>query len=132
VSTNSQEEIELIREFTFDAAHLLPNVPKGHKCKRLHGHTFYFKLHLKGTVDPHTGWLMDFGEIKNIVKPIIDNYLDHYYLNDIAGLENPTSENIAIWLWRKLKPQLPLLYKVTLRETCTSACVYEPKNEIIP
>ena len=118
------EEIELIKEFSFDAAHLLPNVPEGHKCRRLHGHTFYFKIHLKGKIDPHTGWLMDFGEIKKIVKPIIENQLDHYYLNDVEGLENPTSENIAIWLWRKFKPELPMLYKVTVRETCTSECVY--------
>jgi 6-pyruvoyltetrahydropterin/6-carboxytetrahydropterin synthase len=124
------DEIELIRAFSFDAAHLLPNVPDGHKCKRLHGHTFHFKIHLKGNVDPNTGWLMDFGDIKKVVKPLIENYLDHYYLNDVEGLENPTSENIAIWLWRKLKPDLPLLFKITLHETCNSACVYSgPKNE---
>lgn len=118
------DEIELVREFTFDAAHLLPNVPDGHKCKRLHGHTFRFRIHLKGKVDPFTGWLMDFGEIKRIVKPLIENYLDHYYLNDIIGLENPTSENLAIWIWNKLKPELPLLHKITVLETCNSACIY--------
>lgn len=118
------EEIELVRRFHFDAAHLLPMVPDGHKCKRLHGHTFYFKIHLKGPVDPKTGWLMDFGDVKKVVKPVIEQYLDHYYLNEIEGLENPTSENIAIWIWNKLKPQLPLLYKITLYETCSSACVY--------
>ncbi len=123
------EEIELVREFTFDAAHLLPNVPDGHKCKRLHGHTFRFRIHLKGEVDSQTGWLMDFGEIKRIVKPLIENYLDHYYLNDIEGLENPTSENLAIWIWRKLKPELPLLCKITVLETCNSACIYSGKSK---
>jgi 6-pyruvoyltetrahydropterin/6-carboxytetrahydropterin synthase len=122
------EEIELIREFIFDAAHLLPNVPEGHKCRRLHGHTFRFRIHLKGNVDPYTGWLMDFGEIKKIVKPLIDNYLDHYYLNDIEGLSNPTSENLAIWIWKKLKPDLPLLDKITVLETCNSACIYKGKS----
>ncbi|MBE7410864.1 MAG: 6-carboxytetrahydropterin synthase QueD [Leptospiraceae bacterium] len=120
-------EIELVKEFSFEAAHFLPEVPDGHKCKRMHGHSFYFKLHLKGEVDPVQGWLMDFGEIKKVVKPIIENYLDHYVLNDIENLKNPTSENIAIWIWNKLKPSLPNLSKITLKETCTSACVYEGK-----
>ncbi len=123
------EEIELIKEFGFDAAHLLPNVPEGHKCRRLHGHSFRFKIHLKGKVNPETGWLMDFADIKKVVKPLVEDYLDHYYLNDILGLENPTSENIAIWLWGKIKPSLPLLYKITLHETCTSACIYLGPNE---
>ncbi|MCB1155962.1 MAG: 6-carboxytetrahydropterin synthase QueD [Leptospiraceae bacterium] len=124
------EEIELIRVFRFDAAHLLPKVPDGHKCKRLHGHTFKFKVHLKGSIDPDSGWLMDFGDIKEVVKPLIDNYLDHYYLNEIEGLENPTSENLAVWIWNKLKPSLPLLYRITVYETCNSACIYMGKREI--
>ena len=86
------DEIELIRDFSFDAAHLLPNVPEGHKCKRLHGHTFHFKIHLKGIVDEQTGWLMDFGDIKKVVKPLIENHLDHYYLNDVVGLEIQTEQ----------------------------------------
>lgn len=117
-------EIELIKKFRFDAAHFLPNVPDGHKCKRMHGHTFYFKVHLKGYIDTEQGWLMDFGDVKKIVKPIIENYLDHYCLNDIIGLENPTSEVLAIWLWQKLKPKLPLLDAITVYETCTSSCIY--------
>ncbi|PNV75906.1 6-carboxytetrahydropterin synthase QueD [Leptospira inadai] len=124
------EEIELTKEFRFDAAHFLPNVPQGHKCRRMHGHSFRFKLHLKGTIDPVTGWLMDFAEVSKFVKPLLDNYLDHYLLNEIEGLENPTSENICIWLWEKLKPQLPLLRKITLHETCTSACIYEGPRHV--
>lgn len=118
------QEIEIIKEFNFDAAHFLPKVPEGHKCRRMHGHTFYFKIHLKGKINSETGWLMDFGEIKKIVRPLIDNYLDHYCLNDIGGLDNPTSENIAIWIWNRLKPSLPLLHQITVRETCTSECIY--------
>ncbi len=119
------EIIELVKTFRFDAAHYLPNVPEGHKCRRIHGHSFQFSIHLRGPVDPHTGWLIDFGDLKKIVQPILDNYLDHYFLNEVEGLENPTSENIAIWLWNKLKPELPYLFKITVFETCTSSCVYE-------
>ncbi|XDD54386.1 6-carboxytetrahydropterin synthase QueD [Leptospira sp. WS4.C2] len=118
------EEIELSKTFGFEAAHFLPNVPEGHKCRRMHGHSFRFSVTLKGQIDPHTGWLMDFGELKGLVKPILDAKLDHYVLNDVAGLENPTSENIAVWLWNQLKPKLPLLDKITIYETCTSSCVY--------
>jgi 6-pyruvoyltetrahydropterin/6-carboxytetrahydropterin synthase len=118
------EEIELSKTFGFEAAHFLPNVPAGHKCKRMHGHSFRFAVYLKGEIDSHTGWLMDFSELKSIVKPIIDEHLDHFVLNEVPGLENPTSENIAIWLWNQIKPKLPLLDKITLYETCTSSCVY--------
>lgn len=118
------EELELSKTFGFEAAHYLPNVPAGHKCKRMHGHSFRFSVVLKGEIDPETGWIMDFAELKDIVKPIIEKHLDHYVLNDVPGLENPTSERIAIWLWAKIKPELPLLDKIILYETCTSSCVY--------
>ena len=115
--------MEIFKEFSFEAAHLLPNVPPGHKCGRLHGHTFYVTLYINGEPGDTTGWLMDFAEIKAIFKPVYDR-LDHYYLNDIEGLENPTSENIARWIWRELKPLLPALCRVMIRETCTSGCIY--------
>jgi 6-pyruvoyltetrahydropterin/6-carboxytetrahydropterin synthase len=121
------EIVELTKTFSFDAAHLLPNVPDGHKCKRLHGHSFRFSVHLRGPLDPYTGWLIDFADLSKIIKPIIEEHLDHYYLNDVKGLENPTSENIAIWLYEHIKPLLPLLYKITVFETCTSSCIYEGK-----
>lgn len=117
-------QIELVKEFKFEAAHFLPNTPEGHKCRRMHGHSFKFKIHLLGNVDPHTGWLMDFGDLKRIVQKLIDDKLDHYCLNDIEGLANPTSENITIWLWNKIKPELNQLQKITFYETCTSACIY--------
>ena len=115
--------MEIFKEFTFEAAHLLPNVPEGHKCGRLHGHSFYVKIFVSGEVDSHTGWIMDFADIKKAFSPIYDK-LDHYYLNDIPGLENPTSENIARWVWMHLKPELPVLSKIEIRETCTSGCIY--------
>jgi len=115
--------MEIYKEFTFEAAHYLPNVPAGHKCGRLHGHSFRVAIYISGSVDPHLGWVRDYGEIKEIFKPIYDR-LDHNYLNEIEGLENPTSENIAIWLWRNLKPVLPELSRIRIHETCTSGCEY--------
>jgi 6-pyruvoyltetrahydropterin/6-carboxytetrahydropterin synthase len=115
--------VEIYKEFTFEAAHRLPNVPEGHKCARLHGHSFLVRIFIAGDVDPHTGWLMDFSELKKIFAPIYEQ-LDHHYLNDIKGLDNPTSENLAIWIWSQLKPSLNALSQVEIRETCTSGCVY--------
>ena len=120
--------MDLYKEFRFEAAHHLPNVPVGHKCGRLHGHSFRVEIHVDGPVDPHTGWVIDFADIKAAFKPIL-NRLDHFYLNEIEGLENPTSENIAIWIWRKLKPDLPLLSEVVVSETCTCGCTYRGEHE---
>ena len=116
--------MEIYKEFTFEAAHLLPNVPEGHKCGRLHGHSFLVQIHVSGELDPTTGWIMDFADLKSAFKPIYDR-LDHYYLNDISGLENPTSEVLAKWIWTELKPTLPQLSKVVIKETCTSGCIYQ-------
>lgn len=116
--------MNIFRAFTIEAAHRLPNVPEGHKCARLHGHSFRIELHLSGPVDPHRGWVMDFAEVRAAFQPIYDR-LDHHCLNDIAGLENPTSENLARWIWIEAKPGLPLLSRVVIHETCTSGCVYE-------
>jgi 6-pyruvoyltetrahydropterin/6-carboxytetrahydropterin synthase len=115
--------VELTKEFRFEAAHSLPNVPKGHKCARLHGHSFRVEITVRGPVDAKTGWLMDFGELKSLFKPL-EEQLDHRFLNEIDGLENSTSENIARWIWEKLKPKLPVLWQITVHETCTSKCVY--------
>ncbi|MCL2641152.1 MAG: 6-carboxytetrahydropterin synthase QueD [Phycisphaerales bacterium] len=123
INTTKSFTVELSKEFRFEAAHSLPNVPAEHKCGRLHGHSFVVEITVKGPVDPQTGWLIDFAELKAKFKPLEDQ-LDHRYLNEVAGLENSTSENIARWLWQKLKPELPILYQVTVHETCTSKCVY--------
>ncbi|WP_068546540.1 6-carboxytetrahydropterin synthase QueD [Thalassotalea crassostreae] len=116
--------IEIYKEFTFEAAHKLPNVPDGHKCGRLHGHSYNVRIHLKGTVDKNSGWFIDFSDVKTIFKPIY-NQLDHHYLNDIEGLENPTAEVISKWIWNKLKPELPELFAVELMETCTCGVIYK-------
>lgn len=115
--------IELVKDFRFEAAHYLPNVPEGHKCRRMHGHSFRGEIAVRGEIDPVSGWLIDFGDVKAIIRPIVDR-LDHYLLNEIEGLENPTSEVVAIWIWKQIKPQLPILHRVTVEETCTSRCHY--------
>jgi len=119
-------KVELIKDFTFEAAHALPKAPKGHKCARLHGHSFKIEVHVAGTVDAKRGWLVDYGDITNAFRPVYDQ-LDHYYLNEVAGLKNPTSENLARWIWRKLKPALPGLSAIVVQETCTARCVYRGK-----
>ncbi len=115
--------MDIYKEFTIEAAHRLPNVPSGHKCARLHGHSFKIRLVLSGEVAEPAGWVMDFAEVKTAFAPIYDQ-LDHHYLNDIPGLENPTSENLARWVWQKLKPSLAALSAVEIKETCTSGCIY--------
>ncbi len=115
--------MEIFKEFSFEAAHRLPNVPADHKCARLHGHSFQVRITVSGDVDAESGWVMDFGNISDAFKPI-RNELDHYYLNEIEGLENPTSENIARWIWQRLQPKLPALHSIEIRETCTSGCIY--------
>jgi 6-pyruvoyltetrahydropterin/6-carboxytetrahydropterin synthase len=115
--------MDIFKVFRIEAAHRLPHVPAGHKCARLHGHSFAVELRVGGTPDAHSGWIMDFGDIKTIFQPIYDQ-LDHHYLNDIPGLENPTSEMLAIWIWNQLKPLLPTLSEIVVHETCTSGCRY--------
>jgi 6-pyruvoyltetrahydropterin/6-carboxytetrahydropterin synthase len=114
---------EIYREFTFEAAHRLPHVPEGHKCARLHGHSYRVQIHVEGKVGSDTGWVQDFGDIKIAFKPLEDQ-LDHNYLNEVQGLENPTSEVLAQWIWSRLEQELPNLTAVQVRETCTSGCIY--------
>lgn len=115
--------MEIFKEFTIEAAHRLPNVPTGHKCARLHGHSFKVEIHVSGTVEEATGWVMDFADIKAAFQEHYDA-LDHQFLNEIPGLENPTSENLARWIWQRVNRRLPGLSHVGVRETCTSGCIY--------
>jgi 6-pyruvoyltetrahydropterin/6-carboxytetrahydropterin synthase len=116
-------KIELRKSFQFEAAHLLPFLPEAHKCRRLHGHSFQAEIVVAGEADPKLGWLIDYAEISNAFRPLWEQ-LDHRYLNEVPGLENPTSELIAVWIWDRLKPALPLLTEVLVAETCTARCVY--------
>ena len=115
--------MELFKEFGFEAAHLLPNVPPGHKCARLHGHSYRVTVHVEGPVGETSGWVMDFADISAAMAPVIED-IDHHYLNGIQGLENPTSEVLARWVWQRLERTLPGLSQVTIHETCTSGCTY--------
>lgn len=119
--------MEIFKEFIIEAAHKLPHVTPGHKCGRLHGHSFRIEIHVTGSVDEKLGWVMDFADIKGAFRPI-EEQIDHRYLNEIPGLENPTSEALAQWIWEKLKITLPNLSKVVLRETCTTGCIYEGRD----
>lgn len=116
-------QIELVKSFRFEAAHLLPTFPEGHKCRRLHGHSFRVDVHVHGDLPPEQGYLLDYGAIKAAFAPLRER-LDHRYLNEIPGLENPTAENLAVWIWNELKPDLALLSAITVHETCTSQCIY--------
>ena len=115
--------MDIFKIFTLEAAHRLPNVPAGHKCARLHGHSFRIELRVSGEPGEESGWIMDFGDLKAAFQPLYDQ-LDHHYLNDIPGLENPTSEVLVKWIWNELKPLLPELSAIRIHETCTSGCVY--------
>lgn len=115
--------MEIFAEFRFEAAHRLPHVPEGHPCNRLHGHSFRAEIHVQGTVDAQTGWVLDFAHIESAYHPVRDQ-LDHHYLNEIDGLSNPTSEVLAKWIWTRLKTSLPGLCKVVVQETCNTGCIY--------
>lgn len=115
--------MEIFKQFTIEAAHRLPNVPAGHKCGRLHGHSFGIEIRVCGEPDPATGWVMDFADIKAAFAPLFEQ-LDHHYLNEVEGLENPTSEVLARWIWQRLEPHLPALSEVVVRETCTAGVRY--------
>jgi 6-pyruvoyltetrahydropterin/6-carboxytetrahydropterin synthase len=115
--------MDVFRVFQIEAAHRLPHVPAGHKCARIHGHSFRIEIHVSGSVGEHSGWVMDFADLRSAFQPLFDR-LDHHYLNDIEGLENPTSENLARWIWQRLKSELPGLSKVTVQETCNAGCIY--------
>ena len=116
-------QVELVKEYRFEAAHRLPRLPDGHKCKRLHGHSFRFEVRLAGDVDRQTGFLIDFWDVDAAVAPLLER-LDHHYLNEVEGLENPTSEILAAWIYQQLRPRLPQLEAVTVSETCDSRVIY--------
>jgi 6-pyruvoyltetrahydropterin/6-carboxytetrahydropterin synthase len=116
--------MEIFKSFSLECAHWLPNVPEAHKCRRLHGHSFRVEIHVRGAVGEQTGWLMDFADVKAAFDPVFKR-LDHHCLNDVPGLANPTSENLARWIWNEMAPRLPQLCRVVVHETCTSGCAYD-------
>lgn len=115
--------MEIFKQFTFDSAHYLPNVSETHKCRRMHGHTYILTVFISGNVGDASGWVMDFNDIKAVMEPVLDE-VDHRVLNDISGLENPTCEVFTVWLWNRIKKEIPGLSKIELKETPTSGAVY--------
>lgn len=126
LKTRQEERMVIFKKFAFDSAHFLPNVPEGHKCKNVHGHTYHLTVYLEGDLVDDLEWVMDFKDLKDVVKPVVDQ-LDHQLMNDIEGLENPTAERITVWIWDRIKPKLPLLSKIELNETPTSGVIYDGK-----
>ena len=120
--------MKIFKEFSFEAAHLLPHVPSGHKCAQLHGHSFRLQLWVQGEIGEQTGWLVDYAEIDRAFEPLYEQ-LDHHYLNEIEGLENPTSEILACWVWERVSATLPGLCKVVIFETCNTGCVYKGPDQ---
>ena len=116
--------VALTKDYRFEAAHRLPHVPPDHKCARMHGHSFHIEVEVSGEVDPRTGWLVDFGDITAVVEPLLAAELDHRTLNDVPGLENPTSEHLCRWLWERLRSRIPGLSAITVHETCAARCSY--------
>ena len=117
--------MEIYQEFSFDAAHHFPSTPKGHPYEGLHGHSFTARVVLSGPVDPRSGFIADFGDIEARCGKL-RQFLDHKYLNDIEGLKVPSLENIAVWIWDRLKAELPALVRVEVRrDSCRHGCVYE-------
>ena len=115
--------VRLTKDFMFEAAQTLPNAPEGHKCRGVHGHSFKVEVSVEGDVDPKAGWVYDHARISDAIKPLM-KLLDHAYLNDIEGLENPTIEKMAEWFWKKLESQCPGLCEIVVHETSTARCVY--------
>jgi 6-pyruvoyltetrahydropterin/6-carboxytetrahydropterin synthase len=116
--------LRIYRCFTFEAAHALPHVPDGHKCKRMHGHSYSVEVHVQGQPDEKMGWVMDFADIDVAFAPLMKD-LDHRTLNELPGLDNPTSENLALWIWKRLEQSLPQLARIVVSETPKSGCVLE-------
>ncbi len=120
--------VHISKRFSFDSAHRLTEVPVGHPCGRMHGHTYTLEVEIKGKPDPATGWLMDFKDLKNLVQPLVDS-LDHCCLNDVEDIDFGTAEEIAVWFWDRIKPDIPMLSRVTIFETPTSRCDYYGKRD---
>ena len=116
-------KVRLTKDFLFEAAQTLPCAPEGHKCRKMHGHSFKLEIAIEGEVDAETGWIYDHSRISGVVEPLIE-LLDHKYLNEVPGLENPTIELMAAWFWQKLAPSLPGLAEIVIHETPTARCIY--------
>ena len=116
--------MNIYKIFNIESARSLPNLPDSHPCKNIHGHSFKIKITVSGKINKATGMVLDFNQIDEIFNPI-HLLIDHKYLNDIKGLENPSSENLAIWIWKRLKPKLPTIIEIEIKETSETGCIYK-------
>lgn len=116
-------QARLTKLFTFEAAQTIPHLNPDHKCTRMHGHSFKIEISIQGEVNPHVGWIYDHANITQAMTPLL-KLVDHAYLNEVEGLENPTIENICAWFWKKLSSPLPGLFEIVLHETPTARCSY--------
>ncbi|MEO6520805.1 MAG: 6-carboxytetrahydropterin synthase QueD [Mucilaginibacter sp.] len=121
----------IYKQFSFDSAHFLPNVPEGHKCKNMHGHTYHLTVYVEGEILDHEGWVFDFGNLKEIMRPVLEK-LDHHLLNDVEGLSNPTAELLAVWIWDQVMPNVAGLIRIELKETISSGVIYEGTRPVKP
>ena len=112
------------KKFNIESARSIPNLPKTHPCHHIHGHSFKIIISVKGPVNKQNGFVTDFQDIDDAFSPF-KKELDHSYLNDIEGLQNPTSENICIWIWNKIQSSLPNIYKIEIKETDSTGCIYK-------
>lgn len=124
---HTSTQTTIVHDFTFEAAHFLPHVPEGHKCRRLHGHNYRIEVHVSGELHARLGWVMDYGELSELCAPLLQR-LDHRLLNDVPGLENPTSEQIGAWLWQALLPQVPGLSCIVVHENRDMRAVIRAAN----
>ena len=122
-ATNARMRGRLQLSYRFEAAHFLPKVPPGHKCARMHGHSYLIEIGVEGEIDPELGWIVDFADIDEHASRLV-RQLDHHVLNEIEGLANPTSELLAAWWWHRLAPHLPQLFEIVVSETPISRCVF--------
>jgi 6-pyruvoyltetrahydropterin/6-carboxytetrahydropterin synthase len=113
----------LTKDFRFESAQTLPKAPEGHKCRQMHGHSFKVEVSIEGDIDLQTGWIYDHARITAAMKPLLEQ-LDHGYLNEIPGLDNPTIELMAAWFWQQLAPKCPGLCEIVIHETPSARCVY--------
>ncbi|MBZ0263848.1 6-carboxytetrahydropterin synthase QueD [bacterium] len=124
----SEPIFQIKKSFRFNSAHYLPGAPDGHKCRNLHGHTYEVVIECRGTMDIEAGWVIDFGDISDIMRPLIKQ-LDHVVLNELEGLKYTTAEELCYWIWERTKPKLPSLISVVVHETPTSCAEY--RGEVI-
>ncbi len=139
--------LEISKDFEFEACHSLPHLPWQHKCHRLHGHSYKVRVTCAGEIDSVLGWVIDYADISKVVNTVIEaidhTNIDQLFfvpprpeLNEMTGkpmapdlghkTKPSTAENLAIWFYKQLKPTLPSVVAIRIKETSTSEVIYRP------